>query len=724
MWRVPWAAALLVVGALALSSAWSGWQPAVVLVACALLPFGVVAAGRRLRLPGVVPVLTLLGLAALGMYVATASSGAGLVSSVNDAVPRLLTAPRPAPATPDLIAPGALLCLLAGAWSAVRTLTERSSKVAPVLGASVLYLAGALLTAGAADGHLLLAGALVAISVTGWLVMDRPGPQLASAAGNAVPAAIGAVGVAMLVALVPAGAAFEPRKLVDPPQLVLADPSPLSRIAAWQLAEDEELFRVRNFAAETARGAGQTPTRLRLVTLTRYTGASWFADGTYRQLGTVTPTGLPPGRLRTVGDVQITVTRLNGPWLPAVGVPTSVSLSDAVVDPLSGTVARAGGATPGLRYRITGAADAATRGDVDGAAVPTGAQVADYLATPDLPWEFVDYARDVTRGASTPYEQAVKIERAVRAGRKVDTAAPTGSSYARLGTFLFGSARTGAHLGARAGTAEQFATAFAVLARAVGLPTRVVAGFRMPADGTGVVVGRDATAWAEVYFSDWGWLAFEPTAAAAKDGAADDGADRGRRPEPSASASATSGSSPRPSSSSSAVAIGAGAGATLPYALSVAIGLALLLVPLLLVVLARARRLARQRRAGPRGAWSEVLDLLVLMGQPATASQPATAVAADIAGVVPLAGAVHPDVYVTAVADLASALPAATGPVHPAVYLAAAAERAAFGPAEGPKPHHDVAARYAAHAIRAGAAAVTPWHGRIWWPFNFRILRR
>src|SRR4029079_6885054 len=72
----------------------------------------------------------------------------------------------------------------------------------------------------------------------------------------------------------------------------------------------------------------------------------------------------------------------------------------------------------------------------------------------------------------------------------------------------------GSEPGAQAGTSEQFATGFAVLARSVGLPTRVVVGFDagVPrADGCPVVRGRDARAWPEVYFAGLGWYAFDPS---------------------------------------------------------------------------------------------------------------------------------------------------------------------------------------------------------------------
>ena len=62
------------------------------------------------------------------------------------------------------------------------------------------------------------------------------------------------------------------------------------------------------------------------------------------------------------------------------------------------------------------------------------------------------------------------------------------------------------------GSSEQFASATAVLGRAIGLPTRLVVGFE-PNErddrGLWVVRGRDARAWAELYLAGAGWVRFE-----------------------------------------------------------------------------------------------------------------------------------------------------------------------------------------------------------------------
>ncbi|HET7528137.1 MAG TPA: DUF3488 and transglutaminase-like domain-containing protein [Burkholderiaceae bacterium] len=71
----------------------------------------------------------------------------------------------------------------------------------------------------------------------------------------------------------------------------------------------------------------------------------------------------------------------------------------------------------------------------------------------------------------------------------------------------------------RAGFCEHFATAFAVVMRALGVPARVVTGYqgaeRSPIDGYYIVRQSHAHAWAEIWQRGRGWLRVDPTAAVA-----------------------------------------------------------------------------------------------------------------------------------------------------------------------------------------------------------------
>ena len=81
-----------------------------------------------------------------------------------------------------------------------------------------------------------------------------------------------------------------------------------------------------------------------------------------------------------------------------------------------------------------------------------------------------------------------------------------GSGYQALENFL---------LRDHKGYCEQFASAMAMMARVVGIPSRVSVGF-LPGERDGdtwKVSIRDMHAWPELYFAGYGWVRFEPTPA-------------------------------------------------------------------------------------------------------------------------------------------------------------------------------------------------------------------
>ena len=66
----------------------------------------------------------------------------------------------------------------------------------------------------------------------------------------------------------------------------------------------------------------------------------------------------------------------------------------------------------------------------------------------------------------------------------------------------------------KTGYCEQFSGTFGAMARAVGLPTRVMVGFTqgvLRSDGLYHIAGRHAHAWDEVWFDGYGWVLFDPT---------------------------------------------------------------------------------------------------------------------------------------------------------------------------------------------------------------------
>lgn len=73
--------------------------------------------------------------------------------------------------------------------------------------------------------------------------------------------------------------------------------------------------------------------------------------------------------------------------------------------------------------------------------------------------------------------------------------------------------------GTRAGFCEHYSSAFVVMMRAAGVPSRVVTGYQggeiNPSDGFMSVRQSDAHAWAEVWLEGQGWIRVDPTAAVA-----------------------------------------------------------------------------------------------------------------------------------------------------------------------------------------------------------------
>ena len=129
-------------------------------------------------------------------------------------------------------------------------------------------------------------------------------------------------------------------------------------------------------------------------------------------------------------------------------------------------------------------------------------------ALPALPPSIEALAHAVTAGAQGPLAQAELLVNWFRSGQFHYTLDPPASPPGTdpLVSFLTQT---------RSGSCEQFAGAFVVLARSLGLPSRVVVGFtagRYSGPGEVTVRGADAHAWPQVYLGPRaGWVSFEPT---------------------------------------------------------------------------------------------------------------------------------------------------------------------------------------------------------------------
>ncbi|MFI7060743.1 transglutaminaseTgpA domain-containing protein [Kribbella sp. NPDC050124] len=118
---------------------------------------------------------------------------------------------------------------------------------------------------------------------------------------------------------------------------------------------------------------------------------------------------------------------------------------------------------------------------------------------------------DITKSAgSNQFESAVLLQNWFRSGGGFTYSTDTsrGSGMRALREFL---------LDSKTGYCEQFATGMALMARIIGIPSRVGIGFlpgQAGKDGEYTVKMHDMHAWPELYFQGIGWVRFEPTPAA------------------------------------------------------------------------------------------------------------------------------------------------------------------------------------------------------------------
>jgi transglutaminase-like putative cysteine protease len=130
-----------------------------------------------------------------------------------------------------------------------------------------------------------------------------------------------------------------------------------------------------------------------------------------------------------------------------------------------------------------------------------------YLALPDsIPQRVLSLARDLTATAPTPYDRAKAIEAYLRTyPYTLDLPAPPPGRDI-VDYFLFDLKR---------GYCDYYASSMVVLARAAGLPARLVSGYAQgtldPQTKRYIVTEADAHSWVEIYFDGYGWVEFEPT---------------------------------------------------------------------------------------------------------------------------------------------------------------------------------------------------------------------
>lgn len=132
-----------------------------------------------------------------------------------------------------------------------------------------------------------------------------------------------------------------------------------------------------------------------------------------------------------------------------------------------------------------------------------------YLQLPDLDPRIVSLAHEITTGLASDHRKAAALEKHLRTHYGYTLQLPVKMPKDPLANFLFER---------KQGHCEYFASAMAVMLRSIGIPSRVVNGFRggefNDLSGKYLIRARDAHSWVEAYFPGEGWVSFDPTPAA------------------------------------------------------------------------------------------------------------------------------------------------------------------------------------------------------------------
>ncbi|WP_431276968.1 transglutaminaseTgpA domain-containing protein [Leifsonia poae] len=382
---------------------------------------------------------------------------------------------------------------------------------------------------------------------------------------------------------------------------------------------------VRTLTYTTSAGTGQY---LKLASLDQFTGSVWkHRERDTKRLPTGNTIGPVFGLSDTVATTKITtnieIDNMQSRWLP---VPYPVQGIKGLNgtwswDPDDLTIGGVNSTTQGQKYTATSLVLQPTADQLKSAGgfVPASIE-RDLFLPPGLPSIISSTAIAATAGAESEYDQAVALQDYFRENNFVySTQTPLRQGYDGDGARVIAK-----FLEVKSGYCVHFASAMALMARTLGIPSRVAEGY-LPGVANGgtannpgqySVTSDDLHAWPELYFAGVGWVSFEPTVG------------RGTIPSYTRPDTGALPIGPQPTSTSTSAAqrlvptdpanVPGAAGTTVASPLqpiASGVGVALLVIAILLVpaVFRRVRRRSRLRRltdewGGAAVAWDELRD--------------------------------------------------------------------------------------------------------------------
>ncbi len=662
--------------------------------------FGVVEACRRW--PALEPwravLMLVVGLLALTEALLFGTTMAGLptgetvgalAAGLTDSWQLTLQSTWPARPDPELLLFVPLAALAAAVLGTELLVRLRRPLVALLPGLAVL---------GISQAYVALTGAAAVLAALCFAVLAAVLLSSASDGSEIVPDRTSRRSVVALVLVVPTlvlgvagtllATAVDP---VDRPAYSLRDkqfaPLPPERVAS---PLDEVTDRMQDPDTPVFTYSTDSPVdRWRLVVLDRFNGVGWTPSVQPRRLGAKLRPSVSVEKNEHSARIRFPGT--DGPWLPSQALPASVGGLTPLVDETSGTLFVRDRTGP-VVYDLSWWEPAPAVADLRDAAIDPHARTGfgDLGAVPE---GIAELATEAVRDDRPAFQTALVLERFLRDNYELatDTDLPSGSGWPQLRRFLLETER---------GTTEQFAAAYVVLARMIGLPARIAVGYRAPAEtGRDVVVhNSDVLAWPEVAVDGVGWVPLDPAGEESGTGAAPKGlaevTEQAREQLPPPDDVKDPELPPDDPADNAA---GEGDGFTVPVVPLLAAVAVLVVGWLVGVPAVRAvRGWRRRRRPGAGavvGAWAEARDRLRAHGVPFTAGMTVR----DLAAV--------------------SADPAVTPGLHA---LARTVDVALWSPT-GPAPTTADEAWSAVRSVREGLSK-RPWQARVRAALNVRTL--
>lgn len=361
---------------------------------------------------------------------------------------------------------------------------------------------------------------LFVVAAVPWLVLLRSGSSSTTARrigrnlavqGPAVVLAVAALGFAMVLPTVAPDIRAAAAAWGEPP------PSVFGRGINPMLELGQNLRRNSTNVALTYTTTAEDPLYLKVATLRDFTGRTWRPGGSLPNDRFEGNLGLDEGVETKLDSTRITIEGLESPMLPVPYVTQETKGLEGAwrYERMGMTVRSDSNTTRGQDYTVGSLTITPTAEQMRQMTTVVGPSLFPFVSLPgNAPESIVDTARDVTASAPTEYDKALALQEFLRNGEfRYSETAPVADDYDGNGLDVVAT-----FLERKAGYCVHFASAMAVMARTIDIPSRIAVGYA-PGRVTGIQDGEtvyantsdDLHAWTELFFEGAGWVRFDPT---------------------------------------------------------------------------------------------------------------------------------------------------------------------------------------------------------------------